>query len=561
MIEQFNLLATVEIQLIMQNLDVGDLLHFAGCGRFLYQAASGAFAWKYKPNYTITGDSMVEMDMKIRKFGHLIESNSLAPLGHISLAIKYQTEMNYKVLRAFCESVIKFGSTCIKSVNLSRCINCPDSQQAIISILHQLSCMNSLDLSYNKFNVKFDILLASVLKSNKTITSFNFQGNYTYTYHCDVALLSSYFQSCPNLTSINMSMNGITDKDAGYLAPAIGNMVDVILKYNPIGYDGLVSLSTAIKNSSSLRTIGLLWDDFNLDCGGISILSDAIQHNKSLTSIDLSCNKCINIDNKLGINSLANAIKYNQTITSLNLSDCNIQDSGLAILLGAIKSNPIMKTLILRRCQIGNDSSKSLADIIQQNDTSLTSLDLTGNYLDNQGVWDLFKAIHSKQSRLAILSLDGNYIKKVGFSAIRNAIACNTSSLTSLNLNNGIYKYANIRSLFCALVKNTKLTQICLSGNEIDLVSVKMMCNVIRKNKVLCHLELQRCWICMDGINLILDAVRERKQLKTIYIDLSYNKSLLEDTKRIESLTSVMNKTLRCKIIVSSIHPSLNQWC
>jgi len=544
-------LARVEAQLIMQNLNVKDLLHFANCSRFLRQSACDAFAWKYTPIHSITNESMSKMDKEIRKIGHLIHSDSPSPIQYISLGIRYEGETVHYILSVFCEAVIEFCSNLIKSADFGECFfDCSYSQKLITSMLHELPFLTELVLSNTNLDESDVSTLAGVLKNNQTITLVNLEENNFYD--SGVSLLASYFQTCPNLTSINLSMTGMSYCSES-MASVVEKMVHVYLDGNTISDTSLEVLSRSIKNSSSLQTLGLRWNDFDDDGNGISIIADAIQQSKSLTSIDLSYNNEA-IKHKSSITSLANAIKNNSTLTSLDLSDCDIGDENIGILCNAIILNPIMKNLFLSNCGIGNDGVQKLGNIFHSNNngnngSSITSLDLENNDFGSKGVVELLKAISQNKNQLTYLNLAENIIGDEGATAIAQVISCNSNNnihLDTLHVN--LLSQSGLQSIFHALLTNTCLVNLNLYGNNIELDSIKILCNVIQQNQVLSWIKLQGCRIYTEGIKLICDSVLKRKQNKKIFIDMSMN--YLQNRRDVEAVLTTINKTMYCEVVV-----------
>eukprot|EP01119_Soliformovum_irregulare_P019377 TRINITY_DN6117_c0_g1_i2.p1 TRINITY_DN6117_c0_g1~~TRINITY_DN6117_c0_g1_i2.p1 ORF type:complete len:637 (-),score=160.97 TRINITY_DN6117_c0_g1_i2:1248-3158(-) len=169
-------------------------------------------------------------------------------------------------------------------------------------------------------------------------------------------------------------------------------------------------------------------------------------------------------DNNLGImggKALGFAIKSATHIVSLDLSDNDLREEGLVAVIEGLMSSTSLKTLILngnfgRAKKSPGDSIQGLLKLMTQvtcpistlgvagspkadlrseicplltglvTNTSLTSLDISGNDMGNQGAAALSRLLH-RHTALSTLHMDNNSVGYVGYQSVLLALDNNTS--------------------------------------------------------------------------------------------------------------------------------------
>lgn len=112
------------------------------------------------------------------------------------------------------------------------------------------------------------------------------------------------------------------------------------------------------------------------------------------------------IQNHTDITLLCEVLKANTTLTSLSLSLNAIDDSGAKKIAQALKNNQNITTLDLQANQIGDEGAQALAQLLKVNE-NLTSLNLSNNEIHAAGTLALLKALKANQS-LTNLTLCAN---------------------------------------------------------------------------------------------------------------------------------------------------------
>lgn len=98
-----------------------------------------------------------------------------------------------------------------------------------------------------------------------------------------------------------------------------------------------------------------------------------------------------------GCENLASVLgpSHNLPLIKLKLDFNNIGVMGLANLASTLCSNGVLERLSLNYCNIESEGSKFLQEILGYCETSLWSLKLKGNFLRNEGVYQLFRSLET----------------------------------------------------------------------------------------------------------------------------------------------------------------------
>jgi Ran GTPase-activating protein (RanGAP) involved in mRNA processing and transport len=168
-----------------------------------------------------------------------------------------------------------------------------------------------------------------------------------------------------------------------------------------------------LKAKKDIKEIDLTW------CFGINqiddeeanLLAQALKHNNTVTTINLSCH---NIGDE-GTKALAHILTNNKSITTVNLDSNNIGDEGAKALAQALANNSTVMKIDLSWNKIGSDGAKALADALKSNST-VTEIHLWNNQISNKGAKALVHALQHNNT-LTIMNLWDN---KIGDDLLEN---------------------------------------------------------------------------------------------------------------------------------------------
>jgi len=239
---------------------------------------------------------------------------------------------------------------------------------------------------------------------------------------------------------------------------------------------------------------------------------------------------------------LAEALKTNRTMTTLEIEDDNIGDEGAKAFAEALKTNNILMTLNLAGNKIGVEGAKAFAEALKNNNKLMT-LNLGNNTIGDEGATALVN------TKLTELYLYNNHISLEGAIALAEALEEN-KFLRTLNIsgNNqmGFSLNVGIKAFAKALTKNTTLTELNLSDNEINDEGGKALAEALKTNKTLTTLIILKNFISNEGAIAFAEALKMNTTL--IKIDLGENSIGVEGVKALEDALKI-NKTLTTLIL------------
>jgi Ran GTPase-activating protein (RanGAP) involved in mRNA processing and transport len=184
--------------------------------------------------------------------------------------------------------------------------------------------------------------------------------------------------------------------------------------------------------------------------------------------------------------------------------------------------------------------SPSLLQRIQNNDSSLTNLELSQNSIDDEGVKALAVALKQNQT-LTHLHLDFKKISDEGAKVLAVALEQN-KTLIHLDLFRNNINVAGAKALADALKQNQTLTYFGLTFNNIGDRGAKALAVALDQNKTLTHLDLNSNYILHEGAKALATLLNYNKTL-IHHLDLSKNKIGDEGAQAL-AIALVQNQTL-----------------
>eukprot|EP00770_Monocercomonoides_exilis_P006151 MONOS_6121.1-p1 / transcript=MONOS_6121.1 / gene=MONOS_6121 / organism=Monocercomonoides_exilis_PA203 / gene_product=unspecified product / transcript_product=unspecified product / location=Mono_scaffold00188:84866-85979(+) / protein_length=334 / sequence_SO=supercontig / SO=protein_coding / is_pseudo=false len=174
--------------------------------------------------------------------------------------------------------------------------------------------------------------------------------------------LSEIILTSPCLTEIDLSNNGLLDRDITDIFIALAStpsVVKVNLSHNSITERGGRDIGRML-NDTKLKDLDISWNELN-DKGAIAI-TDALKQNTTLSKINMGTNGLTGLVALQVAQILTTSEKY-QTLTSIDLSgnslfDSKTGDNGICAIFTALQANSgvILKELKMRGCVLGAKS-------------------------------------------------------------------------------------------------------------------------------------------------------------------------------------------------------------
>ena len=192
------------------------------------------------------------------------------------------------------------------------------------------------------------------------------------------------------------------------------NMEHIYSADNPIGDTGAASISKAMRETATLKTLILC------NCGitsrGAEDLSRALAQNSSLEKLDI-------VDNNVGddgISHIAEALKQNKRLKELWIAYCGMTDKGVASLSSALTVNNSLKRLHIGgyKGRLTEDGLSTIAHSLSNKSmfVELTILDS----VDSTTAGHLSQKINEsrKRNRLPPIEIYGTYVYKLWYICI-----------------------------------------------------------------------------------------------------------------------------------------------
>jgi Ran GTPase-activating protein (RanGAP) involved in mRNA processing and transport len=209
-------------------------------------------------------------------------------------------------------------------------------------------------------------------------------------------------------------------------------------------------------------------------------LAEALARSQGLTSLSLAHTGITDA----GVAALAAAMAPHRSLTRLSVSENGaVGSAGIAALGGVLESNTSkLKALCLdvRRESITGEGCKALKAGLAANST-LQTLDLTGNGLGNVGVGDLEPALRNN-TVLQQLRLDMNGLGPAGGQTMRSLLQGH-SRLIRLQLAGNSLGCQGAKALADALVTNTTLQFLDLNENDLRDEGAQGIADALKRGK------------------------------------------------------------------------------
>lgn len=238
--------------------------------------------------------------------------------------------------------------------------------------------------------------------------------------------------------------------------------------------------------------------------------------NEFLVSLNLGNPKMKN-KNKIteaGALKLGKLLANNQVLANLNLSCLGLTEGILKRLCDGLAMNKSLRSLNLSKNGIGSWGGVLLSEACAQ--TNLERLDLSLNYLSDQGIRDFARYLDSKTKAPTLLSLDlgSNAFGGIGFGNLADKLSRNFT-LQQLILDGNALGGKRLITLKNFLPCSA-IQKLSLRNCELDDESIEMIKHGIKKNQSLRSLDLSKNFIYAKGVRVLIDGLFGHPNLNSL---------------------------------------------
>ncbi|XP_059816550.1 NACHT, LRR and PYD domains-containing protein 12-like isoform X3 [Hypanus sabinus] len=312
----------------------------------------------------------------------------------------------------------------------------------------------------------------------------------------DCAVLSHAIGLCDTIKELDLQGCHIQCEGIQRLGPGLNKCQELRLGENDLGDSGVKLVLSALRNPEC--KIQKLWlERVGLTDSGAEDLVSALRTNRSLTELYLSVDELG--DSKLrlvsaalrnpeckiqklrlgdvgltdsGAEELASALSTNPSLTELNLTGNKLGDSGVKLVLSALR-NPECKIQKLRLGYVGLTDSGA-EDLVSALSTkpSLTELHLSVNDLGDSGVKLVLSALRNAECKIQKLWMGGVGLTDSGAEDLVSALSTKPS-LTELNLGFNSLTDRSVPDLRRLILTLPSLVWIRLGENQFSETGMK----------------------------------------------------------------------------------------
>jgi Ran GTPase-activating protein (RanGAP) involved in mRNA processing and transport len=321
------------------------------------------------------------------------------------------------------------------------------------------------------------------------------------------------------------------------------NLCDVLSTISDSGYNWSMTLTIVTTMMLRLTSINMkelskkmnllvyLFFSNKLDISKL-LLSDLINYNirieiikKEVTNEMLKIVKYLILNNMLkefklnfnnigpNINKILSVLENeNNSLNSLDLSHNNIRNNGVEE-LAQLTCLTKLTSLKLRHNNIFNNGAKIIAGTLLN---SLISIDLSINMIGAIGATSISTAITNKKSKLKELNIAFNCIGPEGATSLAEALKSNMN-LTNLNIASNRIGSKGATSLAEALKSNINLTNLNIAFNHIGPKGTKSLAEALKSDRLVA-LNLLNNYIGSEGAKSLAEALKSNINLTNLNI-------------------------------------------
>ena len=424
-----------------------------------------------------------------------------------------------------------------------------------------------LNLQHNRIGNKGAKILLNILTKNKCLQRLYFSGNLIDNDKLldqiedhlernrklfEVFLgLNQLLENNPEITHLNLSMKGVTNREAIMLAKALEEneyLQELNLSKNQIETAGAQALLKALETNQTIQVLNLSQNQIrnteataflhslekNLTLHELFLSQNPIRDIKLLEEIETYLERNRKRFKQIAFDGLT---KNDLTQTKLRLIHKGINDTEAIELAKALQRNTTLRTLTLDKNQIGNKGALALMDTLEKN-VILQNLSLNRNPIQDNTILNQIEIYLNRNRRIlpyfSYLNLHKFFendqtqrelflhYKKIGIEEAKAlaSILRTNPFLQKIKLSNDQIDDMVVTVLIHALEENQTLQQLGLQSNQIGNMGALRLAQAIEKNPRLPiqQLDLSRNQIGNMGAQALAHAIEKNQRIQELYL-------------------------------------------
>jgi len=210
-------------------------------------------------------------------------------------------------------------------------------------------------------------------------------------------------------------------------------------------------------------------------------------------------------------------LEHFSCVRQLALPNCRLDPPTVVRLGRVLQLNISLYSLDLAGARLADDGAMLLAHALQRN-SSLRMLGLAGNQLTSRGCRLLVRAI-AKARAVAELDLTDNHVGDSGCRALGELLAAPYCPLRRLLVGNNGFGVVGASAVFSALRRNSRLTHLEVSRNEIGDESSRELTTALIYNRTLRHLAVGGCGLTTATCCMLSRPLQTNSVLRVLVLD------------------------------------------
>ena len=463
----------------------------------------------------------------------------LHEINYIVVCEKYLITESVSFIHEACRSLpISYIFLC-KTILFAKKIKRSQIFLMMLNYSFPTSSITEVTLSNCELNAELTQLLTRTLSHCKYLTKITSDSN---NFKSPELSLSFFIISLIELPSMRqfvayerkLRMNDIDKINRTLIMKNKNLCVTIVTNDKLIGYKiNSISFNEALNLNLTITDVWLLFcniDQYILETvGKVShIKRITVLHGRMESQLFFDSN-CIELEELCIFNNLlqleaiyiAKALQKISSITVLRLENNSIPEGAATTLAAAIRVNSCLRKLSLSANRLGS-STVVVVNALKEIST-LKELDLNDNKNRSEGLGPAIATVVSTNKSLETLSVKDNGLNDDGVILIAQSL-CELSSLKVCNLRDNYITNKAAKALASAISKNTKLEELYLGNNQLQLGTIKIAIS-LQKISTLKVLDLDNNNITEQAAKQLSIAIKKNTSLENLWLNGNHLRS------------------------------------